>query len=68
MNPLAIWGLSIFTAGAAGAAVICIMLLIGPLGDDRELAIKNAIFYIGVGAYILGLVLLIVDAMIRPLS
>lgn len=65
MNPLAIWGLGIFTAGAA---VICIILLIGPSGGDRELAIKNAIFYIGVGAYILGLVLLIVNAMIRHLS
>ena len=65
MNPLAIWGLGIFTAGAA---VICIILLIGPSGGDRELAIKNTIFYTGVGAYLLGLGMILVGSTIEVAS
>ena len=50
MNPLTAWGLAAFLMGGV---IVSIIILIGPQGTERAFAIKNTIFYTGVGAYLL---------------
>ena len=65
MNPLAAWGLAAFLMGWV---IVSIIILIGPQGTERAFAIKNTIFYTGVGAYLLGLGMILVGSTIEVAS